>query len=271
MDKDFILLFLTFLGGVLTTIFGVWYQNRFRRAKIKKLAAGSGPLGKVVLNTLQLSENARKRLEQSHFIEVGKTGPALMELIESAKPNYSILAICGNKGDYSGKYYKKNFDRCSSVKRIFSFESISNEIEKKQVRYALNGLNMHMDMLNKKKPKVQIYLVPKTKSIKDTGAGIFDPAPSFGMAILCDGNNNPIRAVIHWEAEAEVLKHLISIEGIIIDSGQNELLNELMNLHRKIASSDIVLDSNNHRDAIMNSIKELENLWLTTSKEGSEQ
>jgi predicted nucleotide-binding protein len=225
---------------------------------------GSGPFGEAVFNWMKnLSDAARTKLGKSQFIQIGKTREALMNLVDSAKVDHSILAICGYKKDYATEYYKKNFKNCKVVKRVFSYEAMCSEIKKKEKRYALNGLNLHRDKEATGDCDVEIVLIPKKKYIKHLGSGNFDPPLSFGLTILLDENNSPRKAVVHWEVGAKPLKHLIDIEGVIIDGEQKELLNELVKLHEEIAGSEFVLSSKNdkHKIIITALCAELEEIW----------
>ncbi|HTG15765.1 MAG TPA: toll/interleukin-1 receptor domain-containing protein [Blastocatellia bacterium] len=235
-----------------------------RSSRFKQLLPGapesSGPFDEHVFKWMDLSEGARRKLGQSKFIKFGGTRDDLMRLVGSAKrnSNYSILAICGNKGNYSEKYYRENFRNCKVVKRIFSYEAIHNEIKKKKKRNALNGLNMHLDGKATTGKDVEVVFIPKGVRIKHLGDRTFNPPLSFGLAILRDGNDSPKKAIVHWETDAEALKHLIDIEGVIIDHGQKELLKKLVELHDSIAGSDEVLSSKNHLSQIKKARNELE-------------
>jgi hypothetical protein len=222
---------------------------------------GSGPFGESVFNWIDLSDPARKKLGKSQFIKIGKTREALMNLVDSAKKNHSILAICGYKGDYSTDYYKENFKKCKAVKRVFSYEAMCSEILKKKVRYALDGLKLHRNKKATADCDVEVFLIPKKKYIKHLGGGNFDPPLSFGLTILLDGNNSPRNAVVHWEVGAELLKDLMDIEGVIIDGEQEELLNELVNLHEAIAGSYFVSSSKKDKDTVTALCTELEKFW----------
>lgn len=222
-------------------------------------------VGHAVLKWLVLSKSAREKLAGSQFIRIGGTRYALMTLVNSAKRDDSILAICGYKGDYSTAYYQKNFEKCKAVSRVFSYEAILSEINDKQVRYALDGLKLHLDETAIACCDVEVFLIPKETYIKHLGGGSFDPPLSFGLTILLDGSNLPRKAVVHWEIGAEPLKHLIDIEGVIIDGGQEELLNELLKLHEAIARSDFVLSSKKHKDTVTALCAELENLEIAMS------
>jgi len=59
--------------------------------------------------------------------------------------------------------------------------------------------------------------------------------------------------------------HLISIEGIIIDSGQSELLDKLVRLHAKIAGSDLVISSRKNPRLIIEARDELQEIWDRTA------
>src|SRR5215208_6443686 len=192
------------MTGVLVTLIPFWYK-KFRP---RKPIDGSGNFSQAILKWINLSQDARKKLEQSEFIMIGGVRNELMRLVASAKKSDSILAICGYKGDYSKNYYEENFKKCKTVKRVFSYESICSEIKVKHERYALNGLKMHLDEKVTDGCDVEVFLIPKGKRIKDLSGGNFDPPLSFGLAILQDGNNFPKKAIIHWEIGAESLKHL---------------------------------------------------------------
>jgi len=218
-------------------------------------------VGHAVLKWMVLSKSAREKLPGSQFIRIGGTRYALMTLVNSATSDDSILAICGYKGDYSTAYYQKNFENCKAVSRVFSYEAILSEIKDKQVRYALDGLKLHLDETAIACRDVEVFLIPKETYIKHLGGGSFDPPFSFGLTILLDGSNLPRKAVVHWEIGAEPLKHLIDIEGVIIDGGQEELLNELLKLHEAIARSDFVLSSKKDKDTVTALCTELETFW----------
>jgi hypothetical protein len=189
-----------------------------------------------------------------------------MKLVASAKKSDSILAICGYKGDYSKNYYEENFKKCKTVRRVFSYESICSEIKVKHERYALNGLKMHLDEKATDGCDVEVFLIPKGKRIKDLSGGNFDPPLSFGLAILQDGNNFPKKAIIHWEIGAESLKHLIAIEGIVVDDKQKELLKELVKLHESITKSNNVLTSKKASKTFTSVCKELEEFWKSHNR-----
>lgn len=248
-----------FIVGVLGLI-GVLINNRYN-IRLPKPLEGSGYFGEAVLTWMNLSHGARKKLGQSQLIKIGRTREALMMLVNSAKDNDSILAICGYKGDYSKKYYEANFKNCRAVKRVFSYEAILSEIKVKHEHYALDGLKMHLDKEATGKCDVEVFIIPKGKRIKDLWGGNFDPPFSFGLAILQDGNNSPKMGVMHWEMDAEPLKHLIAIEGVIVDDGQEELLNELVKLHESIAGSDTVLSSRKASNTIVTICNELDEFW----------
>jgi hypothetical protein len=124
---------------------------------------------------------------------------------------------------------------------------------------------MHVQETKKNRCEVEVALIPKGKFIRDIGAGSFDPPLSFGLAILLDGNDSPTKAIIHWEVGAQALRHLISIEGIIIDSGQSELLDKLVRLHAKIAGSDLVISSRKNPELITEARDELQKIWDRTA------
>ena len=233
-----------------------------------QIAKGSGPFGKAVFNWMKdLSDSARGKLEQSQFIKIGKTSQALRNLVKAAKKTDSILAICGYKGSYSTAYYKTNFKKCRAVKRIFSYEAIRNEITSKNEFYALKGLRLHLNKKATTDCDVEVLLIPKKKLIRNLLGDSFDPPFSFGLAILVDQNEFPRMAVVHWEMGAEPLKHLIDIEGVIIDGGQDELLHELVQLHEEIADSNPVLSSKRaQKNAIIAACKELHQLWKSRPK-----
>ena len=236
--------------------------SKIKEAIIKVQATESSiHFDEAVFSWMYLSEGARNKLGRSKFIKIGGTRDALMMLVASAKEGYSILAICGYKGDYSKSYYKENFQKCEVVRRVFSYEAICSEFKTKEACYALEGLRMHRDKKATGRCDVEVFLIPKGKRIKDLKGGNFDPPLSFGLAILRDENKSPKMAVIHWEMDAEPLKHLIAIEGVIIDDGQNELLDELVKLHESITGSDIVLSSKKHSKTIATAYTELKEVW----------
>ena len=204
---------------------------------------GPGPVGATFFNWLDLSDPARKKLGQSQLITIGETGDALTNLVESAKNTDSILAICGYKEDYATEYYKQNFLRCRFVKRVFSYEAMYSEIDEKCERSGLDGLILHRDTQETTGCDVEVIVIPKGKRIKDLAGGNFDPPLSFGLTIRLDEKDSPSTAVVHWEMGAKPLKDLMDIEGVIIDAGQDELLNKLVRLHKRIASSNLVLSS----------------------------
>src|SRR5687767_8957952 len=230
--------------------------------KSPQLTKGSGPFGKAVFNWMKdLSDAAREKLEQSQFIKIGKTREALTNLVDSAEKTDSILAICGYKGDYATDYYKKNFKNCKAVKRVFSYEAIFSELRTKKVPYALLGLKLHLDKKATAGCDVEVLLIPKRKYIRHLAGGNFDPPLSFGLTVLLSEDKVPRKAIVHWEMGAEPLKHLIDIEGVIIDGGQDELLHELKQLHRGIATSNFVLSTKRRqKKAIIALCKELEEL-----------
>lgn len=222
-----------------------------------------GSFDEVVFNWMKLPKSARKMLGRSKFVKFGGTENALTMLIDLAKDDrsYSILAICGYKGSYSTRYYKENFKRCKVVKRIFSYDAIRDEFKKKKDRFALDGLNLHLDEIANNRGNVEVFFIKKGKRINQLGNRDFDPPLSFGLAILLDGNNSPRRAVVHWEVDAEPLKHLIDIEGVIIDERQDKLLKKLVELHTSIAGSNGVLSSKEDSEEIAAACKELDKVW----------
>ena len=202
-------------------------------------------VGEAVFKWMDLSPSAREKLARSQLIKSGGTKQALMTLVKSANRNDSILAICGYKGDFSSAYYKANFRKCKTVSRVFSYEAISSEITLKKVRHALDGLKLHLDKLDKKpagRCKIEVLFIPKDRFIRDLGGCFFDPPMSFGLTILRGGNKLK-KAVVHWEMDAQLLRDLMAIEGIIIDDGQQDVLRELVNLWEDLADSDDVLSS----------------------------
>lgn len=256
MDARVIAAIIAGVFALIAAAIPIWLKGRHPKA-----IEGSGHFGEFVLKWMDLSEGARKKLGQSQFIRIGGTRNALMTLVRSAKNNHSLLAICGYKGDFAMQYYEENFQNCKAVRRIFSYEAILSEITVKDVRYALDGLKMHLDATAIHGCDGEVFLIPKGKRIRDLKGGDFDPPFSFGLAILQDGNNTPKMAVIHWEMDAEPLKHLIAIEGVIIDEGQKELLDALVKLHESIAGSDIVLSSKKNSRTIAAACTELEKFW----------
>jgi hypothetical protein len=65
--------------------------------------------------------------------------------------------------------------------------------------------------------------------------------------------------------DAEPLKHLIAIEGVIIDDGQQEMLRKLVGLWEAIARSDNVLSSKKDKNKITALCNELEEFWIAMS------
>ena len=63
--------------------------------------------------------------------------------------------------------------------------------------------------------------------------------------------------------DAEPLKDLLSIEGVIIDEGQKELLAALAQLHDSIAHSHAVFSSKKDLEEIDAACAELSDLWDT--------
>jgi hypothetical protein len=227
---------------------------------------GSGHVGKAVFKWMNLSKGAQKKLARSQFIGTGETGHALMTLVNSAKKTDSILAICGYKGGFSEAYYKKNFENCRVVSRAFSYEAIRSEITVKKVRYALDGLIMHLDKKETYPCDVEVKLIEENKFIKDVEFCNFDPPLSFGLAILRDGNDMPKKAVVHWEVDAKPLKDLIDIEGVIIDDGQEEVLGKLVKLREAIDHSRFVKSSkkDKEKDRVTDLCAELEKIAKST-------
>lgn len=244
--------------GLIGTLIGIWWEHGRSGPLTPK---SSGPFGTAVLKWLNISNGARKKLGRSVFIPAGGIRNALMDLVESAKATDSILAICGNKGDYAQEYYRKNFEKCRAVKRVFSYEAILAEIKNKSTHSALDGLILHLDPKATVKCNVETFLIPKGKHLGELGSRNFDPPLSFGLAILRDGNDSPRKAIVHWEMDAEPLKHLIAIEGMIIDYRQAEVLDDLVKLHNSIAGSNIVLTSENDLEAITTTRDDLQLLW----------
>ena len=242
------------------------------RKAIKEAQAreSSGAFGEAVFTWMNLPKGARKKLGRSEFVKSGGTQDALMALIERAEGDCSILAICGYKGSYSNRYYEENFRKCKAVKRVFSYDAIVDEFKAKKECYALKGLKMHRSKAATGECDVEVFFVPKGKRIKDLGDRTFDPPLSFGLAVLLDGGSppSPKEAVVHWEINAEPLKHLIAIEGVIIDGGQEILLNKLVKLHESIAGSNTVLSSRRDSKAISAACAELERIWESRYRAG---
>jgi hypothetical protein len=202
-------------------------------------------VGEAVFIWMDLSPCAREKLARSQLIRNAGTGDALLAILKSEKTNDSILAICGYKGDYSREYYKANFRKCKTVSRVFTYEAIRSEITLKRVRHALDGLKLHLDKLDKRatgRCKVEVLFIPKDKFIRDLGGYNFDPPLSFGLTILRAGRKLK-KAIVHWEMDAQLLRDLMAIEGIVIDDGQQEVLRELVRLWEALARSDDVLSS----------------------------
>src|SRR5207247_6074272 len=116
MDSTVIAPIITGVFGLLAGLIPILYKWYTRPAR--KQIEGLGHFGKFVFSWMDLSESARKKLEQSQFIRIGGTRNALLTLVGDAGDNYSILAICGFKGSYSTAYYKKNFEKCKAVRRV---------------------------------------------------------------------------------------------------------------------------------------------------------
>lgn len=208
-------------------------------------------VGEAVFKWMDLSPGAREKLARSQLIRIGGTRKALMGLVKSAKRDDSIRAICGYKESYSNAYYRANFKKCKAISRIFSYEAIRSEIATKKVRHALDGLKLHLAKIEKKPPRgchVEVLFIPKDKFIKDLGDRNFDPPMSFGLTILRNGKKLK-RAVAHWEMDAQLLRDLMAIEGIIIDEGQQEVLRELVSLWSAVAASNDVLSSKKSKTA----------------------
>jgi len=163
-----------------------------------------------------------------------------MKLAESGPTTDSIHAICGFKGTYSMKYYNANFRNFEEVSRVFSYEAMLSEIKDRNARRALNGFQEH---LNKKSQgeKVTVYLIEQGKLIKDILGGDFDPSLSFGLAIRREKAGNPQKAIVHSEMDAERLRHLIGVEGVIIDRRHKEVLQELLKLQKSFDGKSYVV------------------------------
>jgi len=263
----------TIINGAVTlinTALGRVFPTRFPRKSVEgsderhEAVESLGHFGKFVFSWMELSPDAREKLARSEFIRAGRAGDALMDLVGSAHENDSMLAICGYKGDYSKVYYKKNFQKCREVRRVFSYDAIVKEIETKEPEcFALDGLKMHLNKNETGDCDVEVFVIPKGKFIKDLGGGNFNPPFSFGLAILRDGKNCLKKAAVHWEIDAKTTKDLIAIEGVIVDSEQDEVLTELAKLHKSIADSNAVLSSKNNPEQIAAICTELEEFWQT--------
>lgn len=218
--------------------------------------------GDIVFAWMELSPKARKKLGQSQLIKCGETRGYLLDLVDQAESNCALRAICGYKGDYSTLYYRLNFKKFKSISRIFSYEVMLEEIKTKRESYSLQGLRLHLNETETTAVEdLTVFLIPKGKRIKDLGKRNFNPPSSFGLAILIDKSNLPKKAVVHWEIDAEPLRHLIDVEGVVIDSGQTELLNELVKLHQSIANSDPVVSSKKEKSKIVSVCDELQKIW----------
>ena len=227
------------------------------RAKRKKEQWDPTSLEKSVLFRFSLSEAIRKKLVRSQFISDGQTETELMKLLNLAKKDDTILAMCGTKGNYSKKYYHRTFDVCGSVKRVFSFEAIKDEFYTKGERFALEGLQQHVDWKPREKQVKELFFVREGNLIGNTTDNEFKPPLSFGFAILLRGDK-PMRAVLHWET---TLTDVINIDGIVVDGGQKELLKTLVLLHGRISESDPVLTFKDNEDELLHAIAKLEEKW----------
>ncbi|MCH7877747.1 MAG: hypothetical protein IH914_00330 [candidate division Zixibacteria bacterium] len=184
----------------------------------------------TILPLLELNDTARSELRKSRFIGIDGTGEALMNLVNSVgkKEGYSLLALCGNKGPFAKEYYDLNFNKCTTVKRIFRFDAIQEEKKTNTTRITQDGLKQHLDMIispPNEKRKVNVYLIKRVEK------GTFNPPPSFGFAILLNKRKKPMGAVMHWEMSMKPLKHLVNIVGIEVKETEQNLLNELVALH----------------------------------------
>lgn len=218
-------------------------------------------VGEAVFKWMYLSPGASEKLARSQLIRIGKTKEALTALVKSATKSDSILAICGYKGDYSSAYYQENFKKCKAVSRVFSYEAIRSEITVKKQRYALDGLKMHLDKGETGDCNVEVILIQENEYIRNLGGHTFDPPLSFGLTILRDENESPRQAIVHWEMDAEPLRDLIAIEGVIIEQGQKEVLDELVGLWKAIADSNHVSSSKKDENTITALYSELEEFW----------
>jgi len=220
------------------------YQIK-RQGVYEPLIKDSRHVGEAVFKWMNLSANAREKLARSQLIRSGRTRKELTTLVKSANTDDSILAICGYKGTYATKYYEANFKKCKTVRRVFSYEAIRSEITLKRVCHALDGLKMHLRKLDNKatgRCKVEVSFIPEDRFIRDLGDCNFDPPLSFGLTILRAGKKLK-KAIVHWEMDAQLLRDLMAIEGIVIDDGQQEVLSELLGLWEAVAGSDDVLSS----------------------------
>lgn len=234
------------LLGVIGTLFGIWLNHRLAAPRTPK---SSLPFGEAVLKSLDITDHARKKLRRAVFIHVGGTGAALFQLVENAKPDDSILAICGYKGDFAKAYYRSNFKKFNNVTRVFSYEAILSEITNENTRFALDGLLMHINKEETDTCNVEALLITAGWQIKDIGGSDFDPPLSFGLVIVLDVDKTPQKAIVHWELDARPLRHLIAIEGVIIDNRQKDLLNALVELHEGIVRSNLVSSSTKAKDS----------------------
>lgn len=264
----------TSVSRVLAELAPKFYADWKRARRDERSPKDVGRLGKALLQRLELSEPARRKLEEAQFVRVGGTGRALGDLIQKARPSgatkrsYSMLAVCGKKGDFATHYYEKNFANCLLVKRVFSYEAIRDEIVNKRQRFALKGLNMHLDRVGEDDCRVEVLLLKEERFLHDIG-GVPTLPLSFGVAILLDKLGSPVGAVVHWELAAKALENLVSIEGIVVDEDQSEVLGELLKLHENVTRSDFVLSTtrDGQHEEIIAARDRLEELWNGTFEE----
>lgn len=277
---------LGFVGGLVTAVFGVllerWFRKRDRDRRGRHLLQGARPSGGLLLTSLPLSANARQELEESEFIGKGETAVALSRLLDQAgdgtarktakESRFGLRAICGFKGNFAVSYYRRNFAELRTVQRIFSFESILDEINDRTKRgsSALDGLKLHLDKGETQDCEVEVVLIKKGHRIAEIDGAHMAPPSSFGLAILMTDGGAPKHAVVHWEMAVDSLRDLVSIEGVIVDSGQEELLKLLVTIHSTISNSDVVVSSSTSagRTVIQDAITELEGLARTAGKLG---
>ncbi len=205
-------------------------------------------------------------LEASECIQLNGTGVALIKLLETVEPCESIYALCGGKGRYSEAYYKLNFEKFKKVRRIFSFEAIREEIQRKHTHYGRVGLEEHMKRVGvANHVEVNIALAKVGQYISTLTENVHNFPLSFGVAIVLDAYNKPKRAVIHWEVGANELQSIISIkgggiEGVLVDERQKTLLNKLFDFLETIWNHNETIKYNENPKEFKKEVKILTSL-----------
>lgn len=219
--------------------------------------AGAGHyVEKAMLGGMTITPMARAQLKSSDLILTGGTREALLALVESADETDTTLAVCGNKGEYAIEYYKQNFARCKTVKRVFNFNSISGQTNRNKRKRALKGIKLHLNQIPPKDKTVDVFLIPENQSISSLTGGKFDPPLSFGIVILLDNKGNPKKAVLHWEMANNLIARLIGVDtvGIVVKQQQQQLLMELVQLPESLMGSDDILSTNKTIRSAMNNL-----------------